>query len=244
VGRSVAFSAVFNFRDLGGLIGQDGRTVRTGRLFRSDSLSRLAESDREAFGALGIRTVLDLRRRHEVARDGRVPPWDGLTWHHIAPEHREWNPADYDERAGVARFLANRYQDLAEEGLAGLAAVLGIIADAGNAPVVVHCVAGKDRTGVVAALALALLGVSDEDIAADYALTQEAEAAFTAWLRRTDPRAAAKQPPHFYLQTPPEAMLLFLAELRARHGSVERYVTGAGLAPEQIATLRQHLLES
>jgi protein tyrosine/serine phosphatase len=233
---------VFNFRDVGGHLGAEGRSVRWGRLFRSDTLSRLTEIDREAFTGLGIRTVLDLRRAYEIARDGRVPEWEGLVWHNIDPKHREWNPADYDERAGVARFLADRYLDLAEEGPAGLAGALAVLADSANAPAVVHCVAGKDRTGVVIALALSLLGVSDHDIAADYALTQLSEAKFMAWLSETDPVAAKRIPPMFYRLTPPEAMLMFLTELRARHGSIERYVTGAGLAREQIAALRGHLL--
>jgi protein tyrosine/serine phosphatase len=141
----------------------------------------------------------------------------------------------------VARYLANRYLDLTEEGPAGLAAALAVIADSGNAPLVVHCVAGKDRTGVVAALTLSLLGVADADIAADYALTQQSAAAFTAWLRATRP-AAARTPPPYYVQTPPEAMLLFLTELRERYGSVEGYVTAAGLARDRVAALRRHLL--
>ena len=67
------FRAMFNFRDVGGYTGHDGRTVRRGRLYRSDSLHRIDETDREAFAALGVRTVIDLRRPTEVERDGRVP---------------------------------------------------------------------------------------------------------------------------------------------------------------------------
>lgn len=236
-----AFSAVFNFRDLGGHAGVDGRTVRWGRLYRSDTLSRLCDADRKSFNALGIRTVLDLRRPYEVERDGRCPLWTGAAWHHIHPEHPEWDPALYDEVAGPARFLADRYHELADAGRVGLARALALIADAGAAPTVVHCLAGKDRTGVVCALALSLLGVSDADIAADYALTQESAAKFTAWLRTTHPQVAA-QMPSFYMVTPPEAMLLFLTELRERHGGVEDYVTRAGLDPAQVAALRAHLL--
>lgn len=217
--------------------------VHFGRLYRSDNLGRLTEADREEFAALGIRTVLDLRRAYEIERGGRVPEWDGLVWQNIDPNHREWDPGAYDERGGVARFLADRYLDLTEQGPAGLAGALGVIADAGNAPIVVHCVAGKDRTGVVAALTLALLGVSDVDIARDYALTQQSAARFTAWLHKTHPATAARTPPLFYTLTPPEAMLVFLTELRQRYGSVERYVTWAGLAPEQITQLREHLLD-
>lgn len=238
---SVRFSAVFNFRDLGGHRGRDGRTVRHGRLYRSGTLSALCDADREMFAALGIRTVLDLRRPHEVERDGRCPEWTGAAWRHIHPEHPEWDPAVYDESGGPVRFLADRYRELAEHGAAGLARALGVIADAGAGPTVVHCVAGKDRTGVVCALALSLAGVSDDDIAADYALTEKSAAGFTAWLRSVRPQVAAKMP-HFYAVTPPEAMLLFLAELRQRHGGVEQYVANAGLSQAQISALRANLL--
>jgi protein-tyrosine phosphatase len=241
--RTLTFEGVFNFRDLGGYRGADGRTVRWRRLFRSDSLSRLARADREAFSALGVRTVLDLRRPAEVTRDGRVPDWDGLRWRHIHPDHPEWSHEHWDERAGVARYLADRYAELADRGAAGLGTVLGIVADFRTAPVVVHCVAGKDRTGVVSALVLALLGVADDDIAADYALTQESAPRFAAWFRKTYPELAAIAPPPYFTQTPPEAMLLFLAELRARYGSIEGYATEAGLSADQIDELRNHLLD-
>lgn len=240
--RSIPFSAVFNFRDLGGYPALDGSTVRWTRLFRSDTLSRLAEADREAFDTLGIRTVIDLRRPYEVERDGRSPTWDGLRVRHIDPRHQEWDFALYSDESGVARYLADRYHDLAEEGADGLARAIGVIADAQAAPTVVHCVAGKDRTGVIAAMTLELLGVSDEDIAADYALTEASVADYHAWLARARPELADMTWPLFYTLTPPEAILLFLAELRRRHGSVERYLSGAGLTADQVTALREHLL--
>lgn len=234
------FPALFNFRDVGGLIGRDGRTVRRGRLYRSDSLHRIDETDREAFTALGIRTVIDLRRPTEVERDGRVPTYDGLTYRHIHPEHRDWSEQPYVPGTSLARYLADRYADLAQTGTAGLAEAVGLIADSANAPVVVHCVAGKDRTGIVCALTLAVLGVADADIAADYALSTEASARFSAWLAATTP--AAEEPPPPFLASPAEAMTLFLTELRAGYGSVEGYLRHAGVTDAQLAALPAHLL--
>ena len=131
------------------------------------------------------------------------------------------------------RWLADRYLNFTEDGRAGLAAALAVIADPAAAPVVVHCMAGKDRTGVVCALALSLLGVSDEDIAADYALTEASMASLTAYLREHNP-AAIEGNEHMF-DSPAEAMLLFLADLRARHGSIEKYVREIGLTAEQVA---------
>jgi protein tyrosine/serine phosphatase len=239
--RDHRFGRVCNFRDLGGYRTGDGREVRWGRLYRSDSLHALTEPDREAFEALGIRTVLDLRRPYEIERDGRVPDWNGIHWHHLYLEHREWTHTPYRHGGDLVRYLADRYRDMARESASGLAAALGVIADTDAAPVVVHCVAGKDRTGVVCALALALLGVPEEDIAAEYALSG-------ANLRRHLELLLAENPEHFRpdafpLDTPAEAMRHFLAELRERHGSVEGYLTAAGLPPDRIGRLREHLLD-
>jgi len=239
--RALAFSSLFNFRDLGGYAGLDGRTVRWRRLFRSDSLHRLNGADAQVFAALGVRTVVDLRRPTEVTRDGRVPEYDGLLYHHIHPEHAEWRASSYVDGHDLARWLADRYLDLARDGIAGIVRAISVIADADAAPVVVHCVAGKDRTGVVCALTLALLGVPDDDIAEDYALSTEASARFTAWVRETYPDRAAKLPAPF-LASPAEAMSMFLADLRERYGSPEGYVKTGGLAGEQIDALRAHLL--
>ncbi|MEU2611190.1 tyrosine-protein phosphatase [Micromonospora sp. NPDC007271] len=235
------FPALFNFRDVGGHTGHDGRIVRRRRLYRSDSLHRIDETDRAAFADLGIRTVIDLRRPEEVARDGRVPAYDGLTYRHIHPEHQSWADFRYDPRESLPRWLADRYAALAQTGTAGLAEALGLIADSANAPVVVHCVAGKDRTGIVCALTLAVLGVPDDDIVADYALSTEASDRFSAWVAATLPEA--EQPSRPYLASPAEAMTLFLTELRAGYGSVEGYLRHAGVTDAQLDALRDHLLD-
>ncbi|MFC4145582.1 tyrosine-protein phosphatase [Micromonospora mangrovi] len=239
--RRIPFANLFNFRDVGGYPARDGRSVRWRRLYRSDSPHRIDGADREAFGALGVRTVIDLRRPSEVERDGRVPAYDGLTYRHIHPEHQDWAQIPYDPDQSLARYLADRYAALAETGTAGLAEAVGLIADSANAPVVVHCVAGKDRTGIVCALTLAVLGVADEDIAADYALSTEASARFSAWVAATFPEV--EEPPPPFLASPAEAMTLFLAELRAGYGSAEDYLRHAGVTDAQLTALRDHLLD-
>ena len=233
--RSYPLEGVFNFRDIGGYAGHDGRTVRWRRVFRSDSVHRIAPAE---LPALGVRTVIDLRRPREVARDGRVVDYPGLDYRHIHPEHPEWEVAGPD--VPVDRFIADRYRELAELGTDGIGAALRVIADPAAAPVVVHCVAGKDRTGVVCALTLSLLGVADADVAADYALSTAASERFSAWLRSSLPATAVPPPP--FMASPAAAMLLFLAELRERHGTIEGYAKHAGLTDDDLAALRSHLL--
>lgn len=240
--RWVKFSTVFNFRDLGGIPTEDGRTVRRGRLYRSDDLGRLDTADKETFMALGIQAVIDLRRHGEVAKLGRVPSWAGATWHHHHLKHDYWDGSTYTPEMGVARWLADRYRDLMESGAADITRVITVLSEMDN-PAVVHCVAGKDRTGVVSALTLSLLGVTDHEIAADYAMTEQSEPAFKEWLKRTNPMAAAQVPPDYYVQTPADAMATALVELRERHGTVFDYLAANGLTKTHVQALRTNLLD-
>jgi len=230
-------------RDLGGIPVGDGRAVRRGRLFRADNLGRLESADKEAFMALRIRTVIDLRRLTEVESMGKVPEWTGATWLHHHLEHEVWDHRTYRESLGVARWLADRYRDLLESGAADIARVVMLLSDVDSGPTVVHCVAGKDRTGLVSALTLSLLGVADEQIADDYAMTELSAAAYREWLRRTDPMAAEKTFPPYYVQTPAETMRLTLLELRERHGSVFQYLARHGVSRVHVERLRAGLVE-
>lgn len=231
-------------RDLGGLPTAEGGRVRRGRLFRADNLGRLEAGDKEIFMALGIRTVIDLRRLTEVETMGKVPEWTGATWLHHHLEHEHWDHTTYRESIGVTRWLADRYHDLLESGAADIARVVTLLSEVDNGPVVVHCVAGKDRTGLISALTLSLLGVSDEEIALDYAMTELSEAAYQEWLRRTDPVAAAKTSPPYYVRTPAETMRITLMELRERHGSVFQYLARHGVSRVHVERLRAGLVRS
>lgn len=238
--RNLGFSATYNFRDVGGYAGLEGRTVRWRRLFRSDALHRIGESDAAAFAQLGVRTVIDLRRPAEVEKFGRVPEGYGLDYRHLVLNHTDWETISRDD-VPQDRWLADRYLNFAEDGHEAILASLRIIAEPSRAPVIVHCMAGKDRTGTVCALTLALLGVSDEDIAADYALTTAAMTSLTEYLMEKHP-AAVLGNEHMF-ESPPGAMLKFLADLRALHGSVENYVREIGLLDAEIDSMRSHLLE-
>lgn len=238
--RNLGFSATYNFRDVGGYTGLEGRQVRWRRLFRSDALHRLGDADASAFADLGVRTVIDLRRTFEVEKHGRIAERHGLDYHNLVLKHVDWEEVDHPADVVHARWLADRYLNMAEDGHEAILASLQIIADPSKAPVIVHCMAGKDRTGTVCALALSLLGVSDEDIAADYALTTSAMTSLTEYLMANHPSAVLGNEHMF--DSPPEAMRMFLADLRALHGSVEKYVRDIGLTDAAIASMRDHLL--
>jgi protein-tyrosine phosphatase len=241
--REYRFSGLWNLRDLGGHRTVDGCTTRWGLLYRSDSLHGLTDDDREPFGRLGIRTVIDLRRVAEVAMSGRVPDWTRATWRHLPFRHREWEETPYEEGADLAEYLIARYTDMAAVGAADVAEALRIISHAESAPVVIHCVVGKDRTGIVSGLTLAALGVPDDAIAAEYAMTAPNLAPMAA-AQAKEARRQGREPPLPPLPTPAAAMLGFLREIRARYGKVEDYLAQSGFGPESVSALRANLLDS
>jgi protein-tyrosine phosphatase len=233
----IDFARVFNFRDIGGLVTRDGRLVRHGVLYRSDNLGSLQDVDRERYAELGIRTVIDLRQPREIERHGgRAPQWACDVWHNVALNNPAWHEGDYSPADGPTPYLIARYHEAAKVAGDGMAEVLGLLADAQAAPVALHCLGGRDRTGMIIAFLLDLLGVSDEDIAADYHFTERATRRFMEWYRRERPDAADLLP---YLDvTPPEVIITFLRELRAEHGSVAAYLREHGLTERQMAALR------
>ena len=242
--RAISFRYVFNVRDLGGLRTTDGRIVRTGMVFRADGVNRLDGDDLEVARALGLRTVIDLRTEGEVERRGGFPterlPVD---WHHLPVIQAMWSESDLVATTGAADFLRDRYLDMLVEGSVSIARAMELVAD--GAPALFHCAAGKDRTGVVAAVLLGLLGVSHEDIAEDYHLSATAMAAFVDWLTLEFPEALdamTSQPPE-YLEAPVEAMAGFLEVVDDTYGSVEQLAAHLGVTDVVIARLRATLLE-
>jgi hypothetical protein len=239
--RGVAFTNVFNFRDMGGYRTVDGREIRWRRLFRSDDLSRLHPDDVDRFRALGIRTVVDLRRPNEIVEDGRFPEVDGCTYHHVHLTHPFWPMRQFANTAERTDFVVERYQEMTAKAGEGIGRALRLIADADAAPLVFHCIAGKDRTGVVAALTLSLLGVADDVIADDYTLSEIAEPAAWAYLTRDRPETLGDRWKHITV-SPRDGMLRFLADLRDRYGSVAGYTDSVGVTDAHVAAMREHLL--
>ncbi|MGR6319722.1 tyrosine-protein phosphatase [Micromonospora soli] len=238
--RHIPFTRLHNFRDLGGWRADDGRTVAWGRLYRSDSLSKLDAGDLARFGALGIRTVVDLRYPWEIADRGRAPESLGVAWHNLSIEHRPYVQAEIDPDVDPWRYLADRYAEVAADGTAELSRALEVIAE-GDHPLVFHCASGKDRTGLLAALLLALLGVDEDQIAEDFALTELATDRLVAEWRERNPGGALRWPA--YGRAPAEIIRLFLADLTAGHGSVRGYAADRlGVDDDLVAALRARLL--
>ncbi|MGW0082560.1 GNAT family N-acetyltransferase [Streptomyces sp. NPDC003393] len=245
--RHIPFDALRNLRDLGGYGTEDGRHVRPRRLFRADGLGKLRRgtADWDRFLALGIGTVIDLRHDWEVERQGRVPEHPSFTYHNLSIEHRPYDQPSLGPEVEPGPYLAERYMEVAQDGTKEIRRVLELIADAAvsDTPLVFHCASGKDRTGEMAALVLALLGVPEPTIIEDFSLTELATPALLAdWRARNGGRSPAWPG---YGRAPESVMRLFLSALKQKYGSVESYVANAlDLDARALAaTLRAHLLE-
>jgi protein-tyrosine phosphatase len=243
--RHVAFEALFNVRDLGGYRTADGRTTRWQTLYRADGINRVGAADLARLAALGLRTVVDLRTMGEVEQRGRFPV-DALPvdYHHLPVIRETWEKWEVADDVDPVEFLVQRYQEMLDEGASALAAALAILADPTGYPAVFHCAAGKDRTGVLAAVVLAVLGVDDDTVAADYGLSRAAMDTLVEWLRVNAPDAldAMTDQPAAFLDAPPRAMHEVLALVRAEHGSMVGYVTSIGVEATTIESLRRQLL--
>jgi protein-tyrosine phosphatase len=247
VDRHVRFDALHNFRDLGGYRTADGRRIRPGRLYRTDSLGKLAlgTPDWTRFRSLGITTVIDLRHDWEAERSGRIPQDDSFTYHNLSIEHRPYNQAALAPEVDPGPYLAERYMEVAEDGAKEIRAALELVAESADSdtPLAFHCASGKDRTGELAALILSLLGVDEPTIIEDFSLT---ELATSALLKDWQDRNEGRSPNWLGFGRAPESVMrLFLQALNSRYGSVEGYVTQAlGMDATALSTqLRENLLE-
>ena len=233
---------------MGGYAAANGRVVRHGRVFRSDSLASLSDADiRYVVATLGLRTAVDLRAGHEVDEHPHRAVVDaGIVVHHrpiVDETRRRSDDAPVPERGldEIYVMMLDRFGDR-------FATVVELIADADGHPAVFFCAAGKDRTGLVAAVVLSALGVPDETIAADYAFTAGVlpELAERNRVRAEARGASAEVQLDAYGQALATAeaatMLSVLSQLRTQHGSIERYLERHGVAPEAVGSLRAGLL--
>jgi protein-tyrosine phosphatase len=203
-------------------------------------LGKLSGEDWDRFLALGVSVVIDLRYPWEIDAKGRVPESDTFEYHNLSIEHRQYDQAQIDANTDPWRFLADRYAEVAADGASEIRQALELIATA-SGPVVFHCAAGKDRTGLLAALVLSILGVDENDVVDDYALTELATEGIIADWRRSNPDRDLPWP--FFGRAPAKIMELTLADLAATHGSVQAYLTDTvGIADSTITAMRQTLL--
>jgi protein-tyrosine phosphatase len=244
--RSIDLAGAFNFRDLGGYETADGRSVRWRQLFRSDSLDSLTATDLDSLQSLGLNSVIDLRSAPEIERNGRFPvETASVAWHHLSVVDTTWERDEsLPKDLGATEFLELAYNKMLTEGATRFAHAFALLADADALPAVFHCAAGKDRTGLLAALVLGAIGVHSDAIVADFALTEAAMPRFIEAMKvRYPERFTSTHPvPAGYMAATPEAMERTLNRLTNDHGSIRNYVRHIGVTNDAVERLESALL--
>jgi protein-tyrosine phosphatase len=190
---------------------------------------------------LGIRTVVDLRSGHEVEQgrfDVEAHPVD---FHHFPFIDQLPNAEQWDRRPGL---LGAQYKEMLDDAAPQIIGALEVLAAPDAHPAVFHCTAGKDRTGLLSALVLSLLGVPEETVVADYALSGEAMERLRAKLilKYPDGKDVIADIDEVFSANPANMVELF-AYLRERYGSVAEYAVTVGVPDAVVARLREELLE-
>lgn len=245
--RRLAFEGPVNFRDLGGYPAAGGRHVRWGRLYRSDSLHTFTRDDVPVLAELGIHSAIDFRSNDEIDRLG-VGPLGAVSVRHVhCPTFDRARADDTPIEVNAGMSAADFYALMLDRGSGAYVAALQSIVEPDALPAVFFCLAGKDRTGCFAALVLGLLGVPDDEIVADYHLTQEIVPILTE--RRVE-RDGPAMDEERWKNIPPdlrEAHRHVMEELvrivqRRWHGW-GGYADAVGIGAEVVAQLRAELLE-
>jgi protein tyrosine/serine phosphatase len=236
-----------NVRDLGGLPIEDGRRTRAGAVVRSDNVRGLTDAGWRALADHGVTRIVDLRWPEELAED---QPRDvdidvvhvsvlGETYDRDYVAELDAHLASVDD---VADHYAWSYVDFLERYRERFGRALAAIADA-DGTVVVHCMGGKDRTGLVSALLLRLAGVGLEAIGEDYSLSADNLAPLSEqWLAEATDEAEREKRRRL-AHTPAEAMVSVVEEIERRYGDVASYLRAAGLTDAQVERLRERLVD-
>lgn len=239
--RRVAVEGCLNFRDLGGYPTEAGGTLRWRQLFRADGLHALsARGIAMLRDEIGLGDIIDLRSSAELALDGRgLLEQEPIRFHHLPL----FDSGRGQQAPPLGASLADLYFgmiDFAREPIAKVVTVLARTRD----PAVFHCAAGKDRTGVISALLLSLLGVREEVIVADYAATREALDAIVERLLASDGyQGMFENLPPDTLHAEPATMEGFLARVRSEFGGMSDYAREIGVDPADVERLHARMVE-
>jgi protein-tyrosine phosphatase len=243
VERQIDLDGCVNFRDLGGYPTVDGRRVRWRTLFRSDALHALTPDDVCRFrDELGMTDIVDLRSSYELENEGRGSlETEAIAFHHLPLF--DGNTSAADREAAMHLSLGERYLGLMEIAREPIARVIEKLAlSKGGA--IYHCAAGKDRTGVISAVLLGALGVSNDLIVADYALSSEnLDAIIDRLVNMKGYAHTVEDLPADTLHARPETMQTVVATIDTNYGSMAGYLCDIGVTDETLALLRSKCLD-
>jgi protein-tyrosine phosphatase len=249
--RFIPLEGAANFRDIGGYLTESGKRVLSGKVFRSDELSELSDTDLLTLKDIGLRFIFDLRNSREVKKKTDRIPKDAPYEYRHTPIYekepkKEYLPAILFKRHKLGDVLAERYFYMIEKHAEVFGKILSYFADPNNFPIVYHCNAGKDRTGIITAFILSLLGVPDETIIADYSLSNLGfEHYFGEFVEDQRHSIMGVKDEEFQglFIVKPDWMKNLLTHLRENYGSVEKYlINKAKMDSFTIDRIRTNLL--
>jgi protein-tyrosine phosphatase len=243
--RALTWDGCLNVRDLGGHPTQDGGVTRFGAVVRADSVRALSDEGWASLVNYGIVTIVDLRLHEELEAD---PPEElPVDVVHVSlfgrPDPSYWRELDALAAAQPDDVASTRtvYLRLLEDNRENVAAAITAVARARKGGVLVHCAAGKDRTGLVTALLLSLAGVGHGEIADDYARSGEALAGVLQdWIADADDESERERRQR-QGATPAASMRGVLEELERSYGSVAAFLRAGGTADSELAASRARL---
>jgi protein-tyrosine phosphatase len=245
--RTLQWDGCVNVRDLGGIPTEDGGRTRAGSVIRSDTLGALSADGWRAVADHGVVRIVDLRfpeeRTEDPPRDVDVEVVNVSVLGRSLKEDRDYVrrlEEHLDSVDDVADHYAWSYVDFLERNRSRFGEALAAIADA-EGPVVIHCMGGKDRTGLVAALLLRLAGVSAEEIGQDYSLSGPNLAVFLDEWLASAPSEDERRRREKLSVTPAVAMARVIEDLEGRYEGVAGYLQAAGLSTDQVDKLRARL---
>jgi protein-tyrosine phosphatase len=248
--RCFDFEAIINFRDLGGYRTKSGQIIAWRRLFRSGELRHMTRHDISILKEeIKLHSILDLRNsEHGPLGVGLLHELTAKYYNVQLDMFPSPDSSEYERERTLFWGFSNSgevYSYLVRQSRFGqdIIEALQIIADPDNLPLVFHCNAGKDRSGVVAAVVLSAIGVADEDIIKDYTMTApNMKYFFERW--NNDPQTADVQAnlPKYQLKVSAESMAFFLATLKREYGSTREYLRAQGADSSLVHRLEKALL--
>lgn len=246
--RDLLWDGLLNVRDLGGHPTEDGGETRYDSIIRADSVRQLSDQGWAALVDYGVQTIIDLRTDDELAADPPAElPVEVLHIPFFETDTSEWKEieAELDAAArdapDVPTATREVYLIFLEHFGRNLAAAIRAVANAPEGGVVIHCAGGKDRTGLLTAFLLHLAGVGIDEIASDYALSEERlRPRHEQWFANAESEEELERMKRMS-QTPAESIRGVFAELERRYGSVEGYLRQAGLSDEELDRARARL---
>lgn len=240
--RLLPLAGAFNFRDLGGYPTREGGTTRWGQIFRSDTLHELTDGDLELLRNLGLSLTIDLRSAAEVQLTGRgLMGAEPIAYLHLSVLQDV--PSTNEGPSSLASLdLSDLYLRWLDTGRPALVQALKAMGSPSNYPLVFHCAAGKDRTGVLAALVLAVLGVERHVIVEDYVLTASRLHLIRSRQRQNHETAKrmAEAPQLFDVEA--ATMERFLDGLYERYGGAGEWARAAGVPAKALNTMCERLV--